>query len=126
VAHNEPLQLRGVSFLLESVAGVGTYQREQADCDNQDSGCNGESVRMKTSPSISRNKLPETANMTFPMNLESATMSHFAFSSGGMVLYPAIRKVAFPFTNKKASTINNTLMPVRTVIRCSLKYYWAS
>lgn len=71
-------------------------------------------VNLKVSPSTNRKILPEMPNISLPINLESATRSYFAFSSGGIVLYPAIRNVAFTFVNSIANTRNNAAVAIIT------------
>lgn len=60
------------------------------------------------------NILNDNENIIIPINLQRATISYFSFSSGGIVLYPAIKKEPLPLINKIPNTINNPMTNIIT------------
>lgn len=60
------------------------------------------------------NILNDNENIIIPINLQRATISYFSFSSGGIVLYPAIKKEPLPLINKIPNTINSPMTNIIT------------
>src|SRR5690625_7519625 len=70
---------------------------------------------------IQNSILNDKANIIFPINLQRATVSYLSFSSGDIVLNPAIKEEPFPLMKTIPNTISNIVENAITIIETILR-----